>query len=103
MLRNCAQYCLDPGLEPAPNFYKIGTGTAINNYSSTARGTIMKKGEEPVFWQHAVEMNMGLSFHLKILVYHHGFDLNTILITVDEQKWGEGKVKYLLLSAMHII
>jgi hypothetical protein len=38
----------------------------------------MKKGEEPVFWQHAVEMNMGLSFHLQILVYHHGFDLNKI-------------------------
>jgi hypothetical protein len=40
----------------------------------------MKKGEEPVFWQHAVEMNMGLGLHLQILVYHHGFDLNKIFI-----------------------
>ncbi len=66
--------------EQAPNFSKIGTRTAINHYGSTTLGTIMKKGRRPVFWQHAVEMNMGLSLHLQILVYHHCFDLNTILI-----------------------
>ncbi len=67
--------------EQAPNFSKIGTRTTINHYSSINTGHMQKKGEEPVFWQHAVEMNMGLCFHLQILVYHHGLDLNTILIS----------------------
>ncbi len=30
-LENCAKYCLDP----EPNFFKVGTGTATTYYGST--------------------------------------------------------------------